>query len=183
MRSARALQPALRLVSKDETPPLDLDRLYREYCRYVAAILLRIGGRRAELEDGIQEVFAQAAAALAQVQKPEAIRGWLATIAVRVARRSLRRRRLAHFFGASVSASEYEALADSSASPFDRTLLARLYRALDALSVDDRLAYVLHHVEGETIDAVATLCGCSGTTAKRRILRARLALEELLADD
>ena len=102
---------------------------------------------------------------------------------MRVARRSLRRRRLTRLFGLSSAASEYENLADPSASPFNRALLSRLYRALDQLPVDDRVAYVLHHVEGETLEAVATFCGCSGTTAKRRILRARLALEETLADD
>ncbi|HEX2874579.1 MAG TPA: sigma-70 family RNA polymerase sigma factor [Polyangiaceae bacterium] len=171
------------MVKNEHSSPGDLDQLYKDYCRYVAAILLRIGGRRGELEDSIQDVFAEATAGIAQVRQPEAIRGWLATIAVRVARRTLRRRRLARLIGLTPSTSEYESLADPAASPFDRALLARLYRALDRLPVDDRVAYVLHHVEGETLDAVAALCGCSGTTAKRRILRARLALEELLADD
>jgi RNA polymerase sigma-70 factor (ECF subfamily) len=135
VRSARAVRPALRLVHSDEGSPHDLDRLYRDYCRYVAAILLRICGRRGELEDAVQEVFAEAAANIAQVRQPQAIRGWLATIAVRVARRSLRRRRFARFIGISPGSGEYEELADPAASPFDRALLARLYGALDRLPV------------------------------------------------
>jgi RNA polymerase sigma factor (sigma-70 family) len=62
-------------------------------------------------------------------------------------------------------------------------LVAAIYRALDQLSPDDRIAFVLHHIEGETLDAVARLAKCSITTAKRRIQRARSALERRLSDD
>jgi RNA polymerase sigma factor (sigma-70 family) len=163
-------------VAKAELPSHhDLDRLYKDYCRYVAAILLRICGRRSGLEDGIQDVFVEAAANIAQLRQPEAIRGWLATIAVRVARRSLRRRRLTRLFGLAPAASEYENLADPSASPFDRALLSRLYHALDQLPVDDRVAYVLHHVEGETLEAVATVD--DRNNARRWPLSSRAASE------
>jgi RNA polymerase sigma-70 factor (ECF subfamily) len=109
------------------------------------------------------------------------VRGWLATIAVRVTRRRLRRRRLYAFVGLD-TATDYEDVAGVDASPFDRASVAQIYRALDELGADDRVAFVLHHVEGETLDAVARMCGCSVTTAKRRILRARTSVERRLAD-
>jgi DNA-directed RNA polymerase specialized sigma24 family protein len=67
--------------------------------------------------------------------------------------------------------------------PYDRAVVAAIYRALDQVAPDDRIAFVLHHVEGERLESVARLCGCSITTAKRRISRARTTLERKLSDD
>jgi len=180
--SGRLLRPALREVPRDPTDvPLDLDGVYRKYCRYVGAVVLRLSGRRSELEDLIQEVFAEAASSFDALRDPAAIRSWLATIAVRVTRRRLRRQRLYGLLGLAAP-SDYEEVADSAASPFDRALIANLYRTLDQLATDDRIAFVLHHVEGETLESVAEVCRCSRTTAKRRIFRARTALERRLSD-
>jgi RNA polymerase sigma-70 factor (ECF subfamily) len=148
----------------------------------VASVCLRISGRRSELEDLIQEVFAEAASTFKALREPDAIRGWLATIAVRVTRKRLFRRRLYGLVGLG-SPAEYEALPDLGASPYDRLLLAAIYRALDELAPDDRIAFVLHHIEGETLASVAKLAGCSITTAKRRIFRAKSALERRLSGD
>jgi RNA polymerase sigma-70 factor (ECF subfamily) len=160
----------------------DLDDAYRTYCRYVAAVCLRISGRRSELEDLIQDVFAEAASTFDALREPAAIRGWLATIAVRVTRRRLYRRRLVTLVGFAPPA-EYEDVADLAASPYDRAVIAAVYRVLDGLHPDDRIAFVLHHVEGERLEVVATLTGCSMTTAKRRIARAKAAVERRLSDD
>jgi len=163
-------------------PPRDLDDAYRRYCRYVAAVCLKMFGRRPGLDDLVQEVFAEAASTYDALRAPEAVRSWLATIAVRVTRKRLNRLRLYSLVGIA-SPPDYEQIADGAASPYDRALVATVYRALDGLAVDDRIAFVLHHVEGETLEAVAMLSGCSITTAKRRILRARTALERRLSDD
>jgi RNA polymerase sigma-70 factor, ECF subfamily len=179
----RALRPpAPRVTLEGEAVPRDLDDAYRNYCRYVASVCLKISGRRSELEDLIQEVFAEAASTFGALREPDALRGWLATIAVRVTRKRLFRRRLYGLVGLGQSA-DYEALPDLGASPYDRALLAAVYRALDELAPDDRIAFVLHHIEGETLDSVARLAGCSITTAKRRVFRAKSALERRLSDD
>jgi RNA polymerase sigma-70 factor, ECF subfamily len=179
----RALRPsAPRVTPEADALPRDLDDAYRQYCRYVASVCLRISGRRSELEDLIQEVFAEAASSFKALRDPDAMRGWLATIAVRVTRKRLFRRRLYGLIGIGSSV-EYEALPDLGASPYDRLVLGAIYRALDELAPDDRIAFVLHHIEGETLDSVARLAGCSITTAKRRIFRAKTALERRLSGD
>jgi RNA polymerase sigma-70 factor (ECF subfamily) len=179
----RVLRPAApRSTTEAADAPRDLDEVYRRYCRYVASVCLRISGRRSELEDLVQEVFAEAASTFDALREPEAVRGWLATIAVRVTRKRLYRRRLYALVGLSRSA-EYDQAADPAASPYDRALVATVYRALDGLSPDDRIAFVLHHVEGETLESVARASRCSITTTKRRISRARSALERRLSDD
>jgi RNA polymerase sigma-70 factor (ECF subfamily) len=145
-------------------------------------VCLRISGRRSELEDLVQEVFAAAASSFDALREPEAVKGWLATIAVRVTRKRLYRRRLYALVGLSMSA-EYDQAADPAASPYDRALVATVYRALDGLSPNDRIAFVLHYVEGETLESVARASRCSVTTTKRRIFRAKSALERRLSDD
>lgn len=69
-------------------------------------------------------------------------------------------------------------MASSEASPEERLLLARVYAALDRISVDERLAWSLRHLEGERLDEVAALCGCSLATVKRRIASAQQTLKE-----
>ena len=148
----------------------------------MAAVILRLGGRTEEVEDLIQDVFLAASRGIADVRQPEAVKGWLATIAARVVRRRLRLRYLQRLLGMDVEA-DYSELVDPSASAADKVLLAEVYRVLDDVAVDDRLAFCLHHVEGETLEAVAELCGCSLATAKRRIARARMTIQQRLGDD
>ena len=169
---------SLRLVAHGEGAG-SLDEIYRRYCRYVAAIILRLDGRSTEVDDLVQDVFVEAARGIQRLREPAAIKGWLATIAVRTVRRRLRARRVWRFLGLERDAG----LVDPSASPVDRLLLRAVYRVLDDMPVDDRLAFGLHCLEGEKMEAVARLCGCSFATAKRRVARAQRLIEERLADD
>jgi RNA polymerase sigma-70 factor (ECF subfamily) len=171
----------LRLVPPEQaTPPLD--EVYRRYSPYVAAVVVRLTGRRAEIEDLVHDVFVEAARGLGQLREAGAVKGWLATVAVRLARRRLGRRRLMRLVGLA-QAGDYGELLDPRASPHDRLLLARVYRLLDELPVDDRVAFCLHHLEGETLDEVARLTRCSCATAKRRIARAQARIREVFGDE
>ena len=158
-----------------------LEEVYRRYCRYVGAIVLRLDGRQGDVDDLVQEVFAEAARGIRSLRDPEAVKGWLATIAVRVVRTRLRMRRMWRFLGLD-EAVDYAELVDPAASPLDRVLVRSVYRVLDELAVEDRIAFTLHHVEGEKLEEVARLCGCSCSTAKRRIARAQQAIEDRMGD-
>lgn len=164
----------LQVVPREEAvvEPTCLDWVFRRYSSYVATIAMRLLGRNADVDDVVQEVFLQAVKGLEGLRDPEALRGWLATVTVRVARRRLRVRRLRGFLGLD-DAPSYDQVASPNASPEQRALLARIYRALDEMPADLRLAWSLRHIEGEQIEAVANLCGCSLATAKRRISEAQ----------
>lgn len=161
--------------------PLDAEVAFRRYGAYVAAIAHRLLGRDGDVDDTVQEVFLVAVKGMGQLRDPGAIKGWLAKVTVRAARRRLRMRRVRGFFGFD-DVPGYEHIADAGASPEQRALLARVYRKLDALPADHRIAWALRHVEGERLDDVAALCGCSLATAKRRIAAAEQALAKELAD-
>lgn len=150
--------------------------LYPRFAPYVAAIASRILGREGEVQDVVQDVFAAAVRGLRDRSDPHQVRGWLAKVAVRTSMRKLRARRFWKFFDLD-DAPSYGSLADPAAGPYERQLIGEVYRALDDVSVKDRVAWVLRHVEGESLERVATLCDCSLATAKRRIKKAHDALK------
>jgi RNA polymerase sigma-70 factor (ECF subfamily) len=157
-------------------------QLFRRYARYVAVIGIRLLGNQSDVDDMVQQVFLDAFRNRDQLRDPAAAKNWLATIAVRTARHQLRLRRLRQFVGLDQDTHAPE-LSDPGLSPEKRTLLERVYRVLDAMPVEQRLAWTLRHVHGEKLDQVAERCGCSLATAKRRIVAAHAQLRaELDAD-
>lgn len=163
--------------------PLTLEELFQQHAPYVATVVLRVLGRDHEVDDVVQEVFLTAMTGLAAVRSPEAVRGWLKTIAVRKACRHLRRRRLRGLLGFERESPCYEHLAAPGCSPEESALLARVYKELDRLPVAERVAWTLRYVEGEQVEALAGLCGCSLATAKRRIAAAQAKLGRTLGHD
>jgi RNA polymerase sigma-70 factor (ECF subfamily) len=185
IRLVPPVQPVSQRITPEppETPIalLDVDALFRRYSSYVAAVAHRLLGRDDEVDDTIQEVFLVAVKSLKTVRDPGAIRGWLARITVRTARQRLRKRRVRQFLGLEAPVA-YENVSDTGANGEDRALLARVYRVLDALPANQRIAWSLRHIEGEPLENVATLSGCSLATAKRRIAAAARVIEETFAD-
>jgi RNA polymerase sigma-70 factor (ECF subfamily) len=161
------------------TVPLSLEQLFLRYSRYVAAIGLRLLGRDDEIDDLVQDVFVAAATGLERLRDAEAIRGYLASASVRLARRKLWRRRLYHLVGLE-QPWDYQGVAARGASAEDRVLLAEVYRALDRLPVEMRVAWSLRYLENEPLEKVAEQLGCSLATAKRRIAAAQERLDRRL---
>jgi RNA polymerase sigma-70 factor, ECF subfamily len=155
--------------------PLTLDAAFRAHAGFVASIALRVLGRPSEVDDLVQDVFLSVLPRLESLRDPTALRGWLAVITARLARRRLRSRRWKMWFGVE-DGYDYGQLADTAASPQDRALLGELYRALDRLPVQHRLAWMLRHVEGFDLATVAQSCDCSLATVKRWIGAAETAL-------
>jgi RNA polymerase sigma-70 factor, ECF subfamily len=174
---ARTREPSGR-PSEPVTGPLDPEKVYRRYASYVAATAHRLLGGDQEVDDTVQEVFVIAVRGLKSVRDPEAVKGWLACIAVRVVRRRLRMRRARKFVGFDVPVPLDPA--DWAASPEQRTLLLQVYRALESLPANDRIAWTLRYLQGERLEDVAQQCGCSLATAKRRIAAAGRVMEEVL---
>lgn len=147
------------------------DEIFQCYSAYVAVIAFRILGRDDEVDDVVQDVFLDAWQGIQRLRDPSAVKGWLATVAVRCASRRLRQRRLKAFLGLREMPS-YQNLVAPNANQEQHLLLRKVYAILDRLPVRERLAWILRHVEGEDLKEVARLCGCSLATAKRRIAAA-----------
>lgn len=162
--------------------PLDTASAFRLHGAYVARVALRFLGRTAEVDDLVQDVFVDAVRGMDRLRDPDAARSWLAMIAARKARRRLRKRRALRALGLDEGA-DYTTVADERASADQRARIAELYRLLDALPADERLAWTLRYIEQEPLDRVAEVCECSLATAKRRIAAAHAVLVEELGDD
>ena len=159
----------------------DLDAVFRQYAVYVATIAHRILGSRDELEDVVQDVFLRAHRSLRTLRNAEAVASWLATVTVRVSQRRLRARKLRRWLRLDGPAA-YEP-ADPGASPETRAAVGAIFRALEQVPVDARVAWSLRYLHGEKLERVAALCGCSLAAAKRRIARARDVLDEVVGHD
>ncbi len=172
---------ASRAVDVDQDVPDtgDLDAVFRRFAPYVAKIGARLLGRSDELDDLVQDVFLDAVRGLRALREPAAIRAWLATVTVRHARRRLRRRALWSLLGLDRDV-DVDALVGRGVSPEERAQVIAVYRVLDGLPAEARIAWILHAVEGHALEDVAAIGGFSRATAHRRIQLAQSALEVAL---
>ncbi|EYF07755.1 RNA polymerase sigma factor [Chondromyces apiculatus] len=136
----------------------------------VRGLLRRTLGPSTDVEDQVQEVFLRFFRQIDTLREPARVRSFLIGITVRVAGTEIRKRRVRRWLR----------LTDTGAVPEEpttvdedaREALARLYAILDAMSADERLAFVLRHVEGLELTDVAAGLDVSLATAKRRLSRA-----------
>jgi RNA polymerase sigma-70 factor (ECF subfamily) len=156
-----------------------LDELFKEHSAFVARLVFRTLGRADEVDDIVQDVFISLFQNLTKVRQPEATRAWLITTTVRMVRRRLRLRHIGFLLGRSQRVDPMSLVAHGSLVE-DRMALWTIHRALEKVSVDARLAWILHHLEQEGIDEVARALGCSKATAKRRVADAQLEIKKAL---
>jgi RNA polymerase sigma-70 factor (ECF subfamily) len=150
------------------------ERLYRRHLQTVAGVAVRLLGRGADADDVVQDSFVIALERLPQLRDPELFRAWLVRIAIRCAHRRFRKRRLLALLGLG-RGDDSAGLAEQAAPtlPPDRRLeLARIDAALRELPADQRVAWVLRHVEGYELRELAIAIGVSLATVKRWLQRA-----------
>jgi RNA polymerase sigma-70 factor (ECF subfamily) len=146
--------------------------LYRRYVRAIWGTVLRLLRSPPDAEDVVQDTFATAFRELPRLRDASALRGWLLRIAVREVHRRLRRRRLRRFLGLEqedASELSLESVAVEGLGAEARAELGMIDRLLARLPPDLRIAWMLRHVEGESLEDVARACTCSLATVKRRI--------------
>lgn len=155
-----------RLRDGDARAPADL---FDRYGPLVNRILRRVLGGGGDHDDRVQETFLEALRSLPTLRDDGALRAWITTIAVRVARAELRRRRVRRFLRLADDELPEPPCVDDHAA---REALRATWKILDALPTDERLAFTLRFIEGEELTAVADACGCSLATVKRWLARA-----------
>jgi RNA polymerase sigma-70 factor (ECF subfamily) len=148
--------------------------LFRRHVRFVQGLLSRLLVNRSEVEDAVQETFVIALDQLGSLRDEGSFRGWLAQIAVSRARRRFRKRKLLRLLGLDRSVDEdaLELAPGVGASAAVQVEVATLGQLLARLRTEERLAWSLRHIEGDSLDEVAAHCGCSLATAKRRVAAA-----------
>lgn len=153
---------------------LDAEALYRAHADFVARFLLRLGAPSQDVPDLLQDVFLVAHRRGGFVVDRAKPTTWLAEIAFRVLsdRRKKQNRKLEDADADTV------ALAVSGrASPNDRAearqALGRVQQALETLTPEKRVVFVLYELEGEACDAIARGLGIPVGTVYSRLHAAR----------
>jgi RNA polymerase sigma-70 factor (ECF subfamily) len=176
--AATALSPApptrpTGTLTSAQTAALDFEAVFREMAPYVLRVLPRMGVRSADLDDVAQEVFLAVHRGLGAFEGRSQLRTWVYGICIRVCSNYRRRAHNRYERIMDVPAQiENEARSPERRMQAQRALTA-LDRALDALSLEQRSAFVLFEVEGLDMLEIARAMGCSKFTAYSRLYAAR----------
>lgn len=148
---------------------------------------------RQEAEDVLQSCYARALAAIGTFEGRSSLTTWLTRIAINEAlgrkRSNERRRRHLEEEGVQVLESYREQLAKGSAAPSPEAEAAReqlrsmLERAIADLPENFRTAFVLHEIEGVSVEDTAQALEVPTGTIKTRLMRARRKLQQALAPE
>jgi RNA polymerase sigma-70 factor (ECF subfamily) len=144
----------------------------------VNGLVWRLLGADQEHDDIVHLVFCRLISHAHRVREADKLAGWVRSVTVNTVYSELRKRGVRRLFVAT-QARRPEEFEDAATSLESRDLLARVYTVLDRLPAADRMAFSLRYVEGKQLSEVATLCGCSLATVKRRVGRAEAELAEL----
>jgi RNA polymerase sigma-70 factor (ECF subfamily) len=143
-----------------------MDAVYR----LTAAIL----GDEADATDAAQKTFVAAWRQVRTLRDADRLDTWLQRIAINASRMTIRarsRRRIRE-----IPSSEVEAAASRVAVDPPGSDAAVLDAALGRLPLDQRSILVLHHLEGRTLEEIASVLEIPVGTAKSRLFTARTAL-------
>jgi RNA polymerase sigma-70 factor (ECF subfamily) len=148
---------------------------------------------RHEAEDALQSSYAKALAAIGSFEGRSALATWLTRIAINEAlarkRAQERRRRNLESEGVQVLQTYREQLAKGSEAPSPEAETAReqlrsmLERAIAELPENFRTVFVLHEIEGDSVEDTAQALEIPTGTVKTRLMRARRKLRQSLAPE
>jgi RNA polymerase sigma-70 factor (ECF subfamily) len=144
--------------------------IWDRYSPLVRRVLVRAIGPGIDVEDQLQEVFLRFYRNRNLLRDHAALRSFLFGIALRVAASELRSRRIRSWLRLTKDGVLDEQEAPHT-DPDAREAVRRLYRILDRLDANSRLAFVLHYVDGWELTEVAEAFGVSLATIKRRLAR------------
>ena len=148
---------------------------------------------RHEAEDVLQSCYAKAFAAIGSFEGRSSLTTWLTRIAINeaLARKRVQERRRRHLEAEGVDMLDNyrEQFAKGSQAPSPEAEAAReqlraiLERAISDLPENFRTVFVLHEIEGVSVEEAAQALDIPTGTVKTRLMRARRKLQQALAPE
>jgi RNA polymerase sigma-70 factor (ECF subfamily) len=154
------------LLSRDSWAPKET---WARFTPMVRGIVVRGLGRNVEVDDVTQEVFYRVFARIGTLRKPEALRQFVVSFAIRVVRWERRRRRARERVGLTFSGRVPDL-------PMESSLPQDLWdagRVCGGLLPRQRNAMLLRYAEGMTLPEMALTLGLSLATIKRDLRSAQ----------
>jgi len=164
-----------RCVSGDQAAWRDL---YRCYYPVAGAFLRKLGVKDAEIDDAVQEVFAQLFRYLPRFRGDAQLKTWLYKLCATQARRVRRGHAISNVLSRWFSTEEQSTTGLDLSEGAARK---RVQFALDALNEGERLVLVLYEFEGMSGEEIARVAGCPVATVWRRLHYARRRFTETLS--
>jgi RNA polymerase sigma-70 factor (ECF subfamily) len=160
-----------------------LGRIYDEHQAALCSFCHRLVGERQAAEDLVHDVFVSLPGLIGKLEPGRSLRAFLLSIAANRARHHLRaaarRRKLA---------TRYAAEPPSGVNPPDRQaeqhrIASRIARALDRLSHEHRVTFVLAELEGHDAASIGAILSIPEATARTRLFHARRKLRDILSQE
>ncbi len=154
------------------------EQLYLLHVDRVSRLVKSICGPTADIEDLVQETFISVLKRLGSYRRECAFSTWLHRVAVNTCLSALRSRKRRRHREESAQLTP-ELLAPRGPEEFDPERHRRLlpfYRALNDLKPVNRVAFVLYHVEGYTLEEIGSVTESRVSTVSERIRTARKQL-------
>ncbi|MDP3156719.1 MAG: RNA polymerase sigma factor [Archangium sp.] len=154
--------------------------LLEEHHDFIRRMLFRLVGPSSDLDDLQQTVMMRLLQSLHRYRATSAFRTWVGSLCVHVARDALRRQRTR---GEAVQPEDVGLRDgdDPHATIAARQQLACCRRALNSLSTEQRMAFVLRVLDGHSVDEVAALMNSARSTTRMRLYWGKKAFARALA--
>ena len=152
--------------------PAAARQFHRRYSASISRRVWRLIGTDTEHEDIVQQVLVAVISGMKTIKKPEALDSWIRGVTIRIVRDELRRRKRKRQFVAAAVDINDDTSPDPN-SPWKQSHIRSFYTILGKMRPDDRVVFVLKHLEGYTNERIAQYCNYSVSTVKRRIERAK----------
>ena len=178
---------SLRVVAppEDGAPlfgPAEIQRIWRDHRRWVAAILLAHKPREVDVEDLLQIVAVSVVRKIGDLRDPAAVKPWLRTVAINAARASgrdvQRKRRHLKLVRDRYDAGDNTGAADGATRREEAEELMSLARTLPE---GYREPLLMRCVRGMSYKQIGAVLDLPETTIETRIARGRRMLRELAA--
>lgn len=145
--------------------------LFDRYLPMVHSTLRRCLGPIPDIDDLMQEVFLRVFDRVKTLRDSSALRSFVYSITVRVARSDIRRLRVRRR-SESVDVEDIAGYEGVNADPEARDALVRVQAILDRMKTKHRIAFVLRHLDGMSVSDVAHELEVSVATVNRWLGRA-----------
>jgi RNA polymerase sigma-70 factor (ECF subfamily) len=165
-----------------ERPDEAILAVWRRFGPLVRLILMKMLGSDEEVRDLRQEAFLQLYRSVGSLRSPEALRPFVAGIAVRLALHEIRRRRV-RGDQVLVPGQGLVPPASTSADHEAREAVERLLRVVGRMRAADRDIFVLSEIEGLEQTEICAATRLSISTVRRRLRRLRRRIGMLADSD
>jgi RNA polymerase sigma-70 factor (ECF subfamily) len=155
--------------------------LVRRYGDVLHGHALRMASNPDEAADLVQRALVKGFRKLASCREPERVGAWLFRIRANLCKDHVRSPRRADV-SMTVVAGALRRGSDPESDAEGAEIRTKVWGALEALTPEQREAFVLKHVEGRSYEEIAAVMDLSVASLKMRVHRAREALRGLLEE-